>query len=122
MDELRAHLDPELGDVLLAGLERGEDLLDLVQALGRVAVAHLSADGAGRAREDPLAFRVEPHAVVLVDVGDVEGQRAEEQVELAERERAGGQRQQHLAAVAGGLGSRRRAATGASPAGPSIHA
>ena len=86
------HLDPELGLVLGARLELGEDLLDLVQALGRVAVADFSADGAGRTREDPLAFRVEPHAVVLVDVGDVEGQRAEEQVELRERERAGGQR------------------------------
>ena len=65
------------------------DLLHLVHARRRVAVLHLAADHTRRAREHALALAVEAHAVVLVYVAEVDGQRREHEVELLQREPAG---------------------------------
>ena len=90
---------------LLAGAEGVEDLRHRVDALRRVAVLHLAADDRRAAREDALAFGVVAHLVVLVDERDVDGQRAQHQVELLQGQRAGVEREARAGSL-GGAGRR----------------
>src|SRR5665647_620509 len=108
VQELAAELDPELGGALVAGTERVDDLLHLVHARRRVAVLHLAPDHAGAAGEDALALAVVAHLVVLVDELEVDGEGGEHEVQLLEREAAGGELQE-----AGGRSRPGRSACGA---------
>ena len=96
--EAALEVDPELGHVLPARAEVGEDALHDVDAPRRVAVLHQAPEDRLRPREDAvLALAEEAHAVLRVDEGDVHRQRGEDGLELVEAERAGGEDDEALA-------------------------
>ena len=73
-DEGPAALDPEIGGVPLLVLERLNDSVDDMDALGRMAVLDGPADDLGAAGEDPFSgVRIVADAIVLVHEGDIEG-------------------------------------------------
>ena len=93
VDEFARHLDPELSDITRAGAEIIQNTLHFVHALRRVAHLHLAPDDGGLALEDAfLALGEVAYFVVLIHIGDVEGQAGQHHVELLGGEYAGVQR------------------------------
>ena len=92
MGEAALEVDPELGHVLPAGAEVGEDALHHVDAPRRVAVLDEPAeDRLGPLEDAVLALAEEADAVVRVHEGDVHRQRGEDGLELLEAQDAGGE-------------------------------
>lgn len=85
MDEPPAQAYPELGSILLLLPETIQNLLDNVHTRRRMAVLHRAPDYPGASRKYAFfALRVIPDNIVFIDVGNIDRQTAQHQVDLPE--------------------------------------
>jgi len=79
MNKLPLKVDPELRYVLPSGFEVTQDPVNRFHALGWMAVVYFASDDGFAAGEDAVwAFGEEGYAIVGIDEGEIERQRAED--------------------------------------------